>query len=350
MMRASFLRSRWLYVLLGLVIGLLYMRFFSAQHVITSFSSEPASQQAASSEAVRQMELGPEQLLRAGRTHPVALGLLCVLGLTALGLGVSGLVLGARAWRRRVARRRRASSLARLPHRWSITDLGRVSVLLACVALLLPFVHIGLVSLGWMSPDDLHVWGLVSTVVIELVLLLLVWAFASTTAVQWRRMFGLTRARAWWGVWRGLRGYVIAFPWIMALLWAAASLAQALGIEPDAETIQDLLFVETRGPIRVLTLVVACVVGPIAEEVFFRGLLFSSLRRHLSRAAAMLISATLFSALHTNVVGFIPILALGCVLADLYERTGSLAAPITVHITHNALLVGAALAVRALMG
>lgn len=345
-MASSVLRSRWLYVVLILVAGVLYVRFFGTQPMVASYPSEPAPA-AREAEAARQMNVEPAQILKAGRENPGALCALLGLSLLALALGLGGLFLNGRAlWRGEV--RRLFHYRSRLPFRWPIRDLGRVVALLAFVTLVLPFVHVGLVSMGWMAPGDARPWGLVATVVMEAVLLLVVWAFAATTSMPWRRLFGLDAARAVLGMRRGLRGYVMAFPWIVALLWSAALLAQRFGIEPDVEAIHELLFMETRGAVLVLTLAVACVAGPIAEEVFFRGLVFSSLRRHLPRPGAMLISAALFSALHTNLIGFAPILVLGCVLADLYERTGSLAAPIAVHITHNTLLVGIALALRAL--
>jgi len=61
---------------------------------------------------------------------------------------------------------------------------------------------------------------------------------------------------------------------------------------------------------------------------------------------AMLLSGALFSLVHTNVIGFVPILVLGCFLADLYERTGSLGAPIAIHMLHNTFLLGIALTYR----
>ncbi len=344
----SVLRSRWLYVVLGLVVGLLYFRFFTSQHWIAAYPSEPAISKSEKA-VIPQMELEPAQLMRAGRQHPGALGVLIGASAIALLLGASGLLLTLRAWSSGgITRLLRYPS--RVPYAWPITDVGRVIALLAFVALMLPFARVGLVSLGWMAPGDDRAWGLAATVVLEAVLLLVVWAFASAKSMRWPRMFGLTAARMVIGLGRGLRGYVIAFPWVVGLLWAVALLAQRLGIEPSVEAIHELLFVETRGPVVIVTLALACVIGPIAEELFFRGLVFSSLRRRVSRPAAMLISGALFSALHTNLIGFLPILALGWVLADLYERTGSLAAPIAVHIVHNTLLISLAMAVRVLGG
>jgi membrane protease YdiL (CAAX protease family) len=63
----------------------------------------------------------------------------------------------------------------------------------------------------------------------------------------------------------------------------------------------------------------------------------------------MLMSGAAFSCIHTNPVGFLPIMVLGCLLANLYERTGSLASPLAVHILHNSLLMSLALVLRQLL-
>jgi uncharacterized protein len=54
---------------------------------------------------------------------------------------------------------------------------------------------------------------------------------------------------------------------------------------------------------------------------------------------AALFTSCVFSVLHAHVVGFLPIMALGLLLIYIYEKTGTLVAPITVHIMHNAGMV-----------
>ena len=107
-----------------------------------------------------------------------------------------------------------------------------------------------------------------------------------------------------------------------------------------------LLFQERAPLVFGLLVVLSCVIGPIAEELFFRGVLFAAVRRYLSRGGAILASGAAFSLIHTNPVGFLPIMLIGSLLAYLYERTGSLAAPIAVHILHNTFLMSIGLVVR----
>jgi membrane protease YdiL (CAAX protease family) len=89
----------------------------------------------------------------------------------------------------------------------------------------------------------------------------------------------------------------------------------------------------------------AIVLAPVTEEIFFRGLCQSVLRKYLKRPwAAVLITAALFAAMHaTSELPALPaLMILGIVLGYNYERTGRLWAPILIHSMFNALSIVAA--------
>jgi len=153
----------------------------------------------------------------------------------------------------------------------------------------------------------------------------------------------------WESVAVAFRGYLTVFPWIFVLLFLSAALIYRLGFKPPIEPIQELVFQEHRSSVLLMTVLLACFVGPVAEELFFRGIVYTALRQRSSRLVATLLSGAVFALIHTNVMGFVPIMALGCLLAHLYERTGSLAGPMSIHILHNSLLMSVALVFRHLM-
>jgi membrane protease YdiL (CAAX protease family) len=82
-------------------------------------------------------------------------------------------------------------------------------------------------------------------------------------------------------------------------------------------------------------LVVAVVLGPAAEELIFRGVLFRHWRGRLGARMALLLSSVLFGALHVNhiLVSCIQ----GALFALLYARAGTLWAPLLAHSAQNAL-------------
>ena len=79
------------------------------------------------------------------------------------------------------------------------------------------------------------------------------------------------------------------------------------------------------------------VIAPLAEEIFFRGILYAAIRRSGFRQLALWASATLFAASHQNLAVFIPLLVLGLALALLYEKCDNLLASISAHSLFNAL-------------
>jgi membrane protease YdiL (CAAX protease family) len=83
----------------------------------------------------------------------------------------------------------------------------------------------------------------------------------------------------------------------------------------------------------------AVVAAPIFEEFIFRGLIFGGLRRSLGTATAALASAAIFAIVHPP-VSVVPVFVMGLCAALVYERTRMLAAPMVVHATYNAAVLG----------
>lgn len=108
----------------------------------------------------------------------------------------------------------------------------------------------------------------------------------------------------------------------------------------QATSIKELLLDPLRSPAGLIALVlVVGIVGPMGEEVFFRGFVHGALRRRFGVAAGVVLSAALFSLVHVSPVGLVPIFLIGVLLAVLYERTGTLAAPFALHAVNNTFAV-----------
>lgn len=133
---------------------------------------------------------------------------------------------------------------------------------------------------------------------------------------------------AWFGV--GLFG-VVAFgilPLIVAI-WRLVT-----GAPPDPID-QPILPVEPSAVQIGLGLVAVCIAAPLGEEVFFRGFLFGSLRGRLGFARGAVISGLVFAILHPDYLLVVLMVFVGMALAWLYERRGSLLAPIGAHAMFN---------------
>ncbi len=84
---------------------------------------------------------------------------------------------------------------------------------------------------------------------------------------------------------------------------------------------------------------VVSVFAPIAEEYFFRGLLFRTLDRDLGDWRALVLSAASFTVLHPP-LSWVPVFLVGLCSAWLFKNTRHLVPSVLLHATYNAIVVG----------
>jgi membrane protease YdiL (CAAX protease family) len=89
-------------------------------------------------------------------------------------------------------------------------------------------------------------------------------------------------------------------------------------------------------------MLLAVVVAPLCEEFIFRGLIYGGLRRSISAPRAMMMSAAVFAVVHPP-LSMLPVFVLGLCTAWTYERSKSLLAPMLVHASYNAVILGSQL-------
>lgn len=127
----------------------------------------------------------------------------------------------------------------------------------------------------------------------------------------------------------------------------ASSLVLDAGQQDDLESKARTIVDRASGPVAAVVLVIVlCVLTPLAEEIFFRGLLFRSLHRVTGLAISVLCAGAVFGLVHFDpapaavVAMQLGLLALfGAALCLLVHRTGRLAAAIVAHAAFNAVTV-----------
>jgi uncharacterized protein len=118
---------------------------------------------------------------------------------------------------------------------------------------------------------------------------------------------------------------------VVVIVWRA--LTDRLPSSPN-----QLPGVDFSSPVEIgIAAVVLVVVTPVAEELFYRGLLFGSLWPRLGTGWAAVISAALFGASHfAGGAVLVPILfVFGLVQAWVFRWRGTLLAPIVAHGAFN---------------
>jgi len=139
----------------------------------------------------------------------------------------------------------------------------------------------------------------------------------------------------------GLLGYVGTLPLFALVLLVLVGISALLSYEPPPHPLVEVFLEEDRrNPLLIAySLVLACVFGPIVEEVFFRGFAYPVLKKFCGARWAMVATSAVFALTHNSSFAFWPIFVLGLVLVYLYEKRGSLVPSIVLHVTHNSLFI-----------
>ena len=140
-------------------------------------------------------------------------------------------------------------------------------------------------------------------------------------------------------VFYGVMGYVAVVPILIAALFVVFTIVNLTKYVPERQPVVELFLKEEDPTFLIYSSLFASVFGPFIEELFFRAFMYNAIKKKTGVFWAIIITSSVFAALHSNVVGFLPIMILGIVLAYLYEKTGTIISSITVHIIHNLSMV-----------
>lgn len=89
-----------------------------------------------------------------------------------------------------------------------------------------------------------------------------------------------------------------------------------------------------------LNLVIVAALAGIGEELLFRGVLQRMLQDKTKNIhLAIIITASLFSAIHLQFYGFLPRIVMGIMLGYMYHWSGSLMVPMLAHVVNNGFAV-----------
>ena len=132
---------------------------------------------------------------------------------------------------------------------------------------------------------------------------------------------------------------------------------EVLGVDIEMQKAVEMFAAIDSAALKVFAFFAVAVLAPIAEELFFRGLLYpcakgwfmrafselrgspelDALRRKAAAVAAAVAVSAFFSAIHASAFAALPIFMVGIVLTCCYERSGSIFAPMITHSLFNIL-------------
>jgi len=222
---------------------------------------------------------------------------------------------------------------------WGVLDLVRASIVILFTGYILAILQGMLFEiLDFKLGEDLMM--MVNTFFIDMAVGIIVLYFVAVRYKDRLQALGLRSSSFFNNVFSGIAAYIFVLPVLLIILVLSVWILNLVGYTPPPQPVFEIFMKEDRSRVLLFLTILVSVLGPIIEEIFFRGFMYAAVKKHLGVLGAAFLSAAVFSALHTNIVGFFPIMALGLLLAFLYERTGSLVGSITVHIVHNSIILG----------
>ncbi|MFZ4776256.1 MAG: CPBP family intramembrane glutamic endopeptidase [Terrimicrobiaceae bacterium] len=186
--------------------------------------------------------------------------------------------------------------------------------------------------------EKVDMGGLGTSLVLYVAMVLLVSGFLIFRNFDLRQTFGLN-VRGWNAL--TIAGWLLMF---LPLVYFVQSLSYALsGPDQSPQAIVDFLLQSKGWQARAVVFGIAVIAAPVTEELIFRGCLYGVLRKSNGRALAIVVSSLLFALIHGHLPSLPGLFVLAVGLSLVYERCGSLWAPISMHAAFNGLTILTAL-------
>lgn len=212
---------------------------------------------------------------------------------------------------------------------WTAGDVAKGLLFFVAQAIVISALFIMVILL--LDEDNLEVYALLVTFLVEGMLVVSVWLFAvSKYRIRWSAL----------GFWRrpNVRDVVLAVGVLLVGIAVQAgyfAVMDLLGV--DISGASSSTFLEESGTVLVLLGILALLVAPLTEELFFRGFVFGGLANRFGFRWAALGSGAAFSIAHIEPIKLLPLFVLGVLFAWIYYKTGSLWAPMLAHFLNNAI-------------
>lgn len=225
---------------------------------------------------------------------------------------------------------------------WPFSILLRTVVLFITWGIVLS-VAIGLLESFFLKTGSENLLMILHTLILDVLGLILVVYFLKKQGSSWRELgFNIPQGKVFREMGIGITGYLGTLPLFVLVLMALMYFSSLFSYEPPPHPLVNVFVEEEkRQPFLVIfSILFGAVIGPVFEEIFFRGFCYPILKGKIGKVGAMVVSSAFFASIHHTGFVFWPIFILGMALAYLYETRRSLLAPMTLHVVHNSLLIG----------
>ena len=226
---------------------------------------------------------------------------------------------------------RALTSLEAAPKTFGLPDTVAAAVLIS-------FLLMIVISSFFSQPTELNTRDLAANLILILAVVLILIAFLRFRGFDLDALGGFSKL----GILRALSTGAVLLLFAYPLIGLADAITQwLLGSGSSKQSIIELFNGSQTIGQRMLVIVLAVAVAPMAEEFMFRFFIYGVLKRYFGRFIGLAVNALLFAAVHTHLPSFAPLFVLGACFTLAYEWSGSILVSMTMHCLFNSLTLTA---------
>lgn len=279
-----------------------------------------------------------ENIIKAVSSNPAAYTAFLALSLVFLLFILAGIVIDGLFLCGKIEGEPIAATQAVVEVNWGIAEICKVVIIFFFAGSVLSLFS----ALAAFFPPFLlnrNIQLMVNTAALDAAALAAIFYFALAAGKHNMSSLGLTAKNFLLNVKYGIAAYIGLAPVFLIVTISAAVIFKVLNIPVEPQEVVEILKREKDLPSLIYMCLFTSLLGPVMEEIFFRGFVYGAVRKRMGILGGILASAAFFACVHANLASFAPILCLGILLAYIYEKTGSLVSSITAHVMHNSIML-----------
>jgi membrane protease YdiL (CAAX protease family) len=213
-----------------------------------------------------------------------------------------------------------------------VKTFGLPEAVLAAVLISLLLLNVA-ASISHPSPE-ISGGSLLSSLVVTLGVVVFIAGLLTLRGLSLETLAGFSRL----GIVRAIAtGMILLFAAYPLISFADMITQHFLGGGSSRQNIVELFNSSRTIEQRIIIIVFAVSIAPVAEEFIFRFFLYGVVKRYFGRFFGLVATATLFAAVHTHLPSFAALFVLGSCFTIAYEWSGSILVSMTMHSLFNAL-------------
>ena len=333
-------RREKIYLVFLTIIILFYAFVFLTHHkpVKNELPKKPQEKVQSAQALWHSMPENPEVIQKRLAKHPLLFWAVQIFTFFFIGAFTLGIWFGFLDLRRLFLKQEVIPSSGQFPFiSWGISEIIKIILLFFLVGIDINLV-LAIVKVLFGIKFDPSFLILIQTIVLDVAIVFLMAWVIRKNGGQLKDLFGFRFSKIpVREIWLGIRTYFVILPVFAGILIFLVVVANLFTYEPPPHPLVEILMKEkTISPwMMAFSLLAACVIGPVVEEIFFRGFLYPALRKYFGIGWTLFITSAFFALVHENAFSFVPIFFLGLVLSYLYEKRNNLLSCISLHVLHN---------------